>query len=406
MMKNFIKFIFTALIFVLFSCEKEEINVNANQNAETVEKHFVKIEDIKAIVAGEKFKQFLTIFENNESTIISSNRMGSELSVLEYEEQKDKNQVTAFYMTKLSNNKFVLFAADDRSHTVMAVTDIADVNATISSIPDEFSSWLDDEIKAIEFARDNYIAQTIEVEKEWVSYRALPPEDPTICGGAYHINKWPLLTTNWGQGNTYNDYTPILGCTNYYNGHAPTGCVATATAQIMRYHQWPNSYNWNAMPNNWGSTETSRLMSDIGNIVGMNYDCNGSGTEGYKPMYALRQNFGYSSALYDNYNYTTVLNELKQDKPVILMGAYTQTTFLGYLLSSKGHEWVTDGFMEGYECYYDQSTGYPNGGYGYVLFHMNWGWSGSYNMYCGLNNFTVNGTSYNYQKKMIYGIRK
>ena len=61
-----------------------------------------------------------------------------------------------------------------------------------------------------------------------------------------------------------------------------------------------------------------------------------------------------------------------------------------------------------YESYFrlEDENGYVNGGYGYLLFHMNWGWSGGYNMFCGLNNFSAAGNTFNYKRKMIYGIRK
>ena len=39
----------------------------------------------------------------------------------------------------------------------------------------------------------------------------------------------PLLKTSWGQGHPYNQNT----------GYNYTGCVATAIAQVMKYHDWP-----------------------------------------------------------------------------------------------------------------------------------------------------------------------
>lgn len=399
MKKKLITFI--TLIFILFSCEKDDLNVSQNKNS--VGKHFVKIEEIKSIVAQQQFNELLSNLQSNE--LRKSSNLNTKLLVIDFKEYKDKNKVTTFYMTKLSNNKFVLFAADDRSHTVMGITDTAYPNATINSIPTEFRYWLDEEIVAIEFARDNNLAQSNEVKKEWSSYRLAEPADPTNCNGEYHINKWPLLSTIWDQGYGYNDFTPHLGCPKYSNGNAPTGCVATATAQIMKYHQWPSSYNWNAMPNDYGTSATSQLMVDIGNNVSMNYGCDGSGTKSYKAMNALTGAFGYSNALYGDYNYNTVLSELKQDKPVILAGG-EKKYWAGIIpYYAEGHAWVTDGFIQGFSCYYDDN-GYVNGGYGYVLFHMNWGWRGNFNMYCGLNDFSVNGNSYNYQRKMIYGIRK
>ena len=39
----------------------------------------------------------------------------------------------------------------------------------------------------------------------------------------------PLVQTSWGQGHPYNQKT----------GYNYTGCVATAIAQVMKYHEWP-----------------------------------------------------------------------------------------------------------------------------------------------------------------------
>jgi hypothetical protein len=224
----------------------------------------------------------------------------------------------------------------------------------------------------------------------------------------FNDTKWPLLTTTWGQGYGYNNYTPNLGCSNYSNGNAPAGCVATATAQIMKYHQWPLSYNWSSMQNDYGSDLTSQLMVDIGSNVNMNYGCDGSGTKSFRAMYALTGAFGYSNALYGNYNHNTVLSELSQNKPVILGGG--EKVYWAGLIAyyGDGHAWVADGYIHGFECFYDQN-GYVDGGYGYLLIHMNWGWGYNYrhlNGFFGFNNFAVDGDSYNYKRKMIYGIRK
>lgn len=44
----------------------------------------------------------------------------------------------------------------------------------------------------------------------------------------------PLVTTRWDQGAPYNDLCPDVN-----GGRAVTGCVATAFAQVMNYHRWP-----------------------------------------------------------------------------------------------------------------------------------------------------------------------
>ncbi len=397
------KKIFYLIVFIaIASCENAELKNEPIENNTKV--HFVSIDQIKQIVKGDNFNKFISKFDN---VTFKKGLNESILSVTEFKEFKDKNSVTAFYMTKLSNNKFVLFATDDRSHLIMGVTDAENSDSNISDIPFEFKYWLDEEIKAIEFARANSLNQNIEIVNEWQNFSRYDElQDPYECSGSYHISKEPLLQTTWGQGSGYNNYAPNLGCTNYSNGNAPAGCVATATAQIMKFHQWPNNYTWSNMPNNFGTNSTSQLLYDIGVHTGMCYKCDGSGTKTYKAMNALKNNFGYSNALFADYNSSTVLNELKQDKPVILAGGERQY-WLGLIpFYAEGHAWVTDGFMEGFTCTYDQSTGYANGGYGYLLFHMNWGWSGNFNMYCNRNNFSVNGNTFNYQRKMIYGIRK
>ncbi len=58
----------------------------------------------------------------------------------------------------------------------------------------------------------------------------------------------PFLTTKWNQWQPYNDFAPIwdsqLTSTSsgyeVYRGRTPSGCVATALAQILYYWQWPN----------------------------------------------------------------------------------------------------------------------------------------------------------------------
>ena len=44
----------------------------------------------------------------------------------------------------------------------------------------------------------------------------------------------PLITSQWGQDSPYNTQ-----CLEIDGKHCLTGCVATAMAQIMYYHKWP-----------------------------------------------------------------------------------------------------------------------------------------------------------------------
>lgn len=70
----------------------------------------------------------------------------------------------------------------------------------------------------------------------------------------------PLLTTKWKQRAPYN-----LKCPEMDGQRCVTGCVATAFAQVMNYHKWPqrgrnsHSYEWN---NNTYSIDFSQIEFD------------------------------------------------------------------------------------------------------------------------------------------------
>lgn len=49
----------------------------------------------------------------------------------------------------------------------------------------------------------------------------------------------PFITTRWGQSEPYNNLTPKVGTKS-----TPSGCVATAMAQIINYRQYPESVSF------------------------------------------------------------------------------------------------------------------------------------------------------------------
>ena len=194
----------------------------------------------------------------------------------------------------------------------------------------------------------------------------------------------PLLTCKWSQYDPFNKYTPLS------NGqHTPTGCVATATAQVMFYNKWPKNrpqdyiastgddakksatYWWDEMKNTTDEmrTEHSRqavgvLMSDIGKAVNMRYYYRGSDSNLQYACNALRDKFDYTVRYLDknflpaNDFLNEVMQEISDGYPVLVVGG--------------PHAFVYDG--------YDEQG----------LIHTNWGWGGENDGYFDINIVTLN----------------
>ena len=182
-----------------------------------------------------------------------------------------------------------------------------------------------------------------------------------------HADISPLIKTQWNQNTPYNKY-----CATESGETCPTGCVATAVAQIMYYHKWPETFNWDAMKTSYTSEDAgdaveavAKLMADVGEKVYMQYSAESSSAHDMDACEALRIRYGYS----ENTNYIerscytakgwdeVIYNELAANRPV----------FYGGLSASSGQGIVGHAFiLDGYQA---------KDGVGY--FHVNWGWGGS-----------------------------
>ncbi|MDE6022599.1 MAG: C10 family peptidase, partial [Muribaculaceae bacterium] len=171
-----------------------------------------------------------------------------------------------------------------------------------------------------------------------------------------------------------------------------TGCVATAMAQVMKYHNFPEhgtgkhsyfwrpgeeelSFDYDATPFKWDlmddrydkdSSDESRdavaeLMLGCGISVDMHYEPGGSGAATSAMGESLINIFGYSKSLwmpnrafygYDEWE-DMIYDDLAKGLPVLYSGAGT----------AGGHQFVCDGYS---------SDGF---------FHFNWGWGGLSNGY-------------------------
>ena len=239
-----------------------------------------------------------------------------------------------------------------------------------------------------------------EIDELWASNAPPEDEEEIVSGGTVYEQEGPLLSTTWNQGCGYNDLLDVCSSGGSC-GRVWAGCTATAMAQVMRFWEYPQSYNWSLMPNYSGNSETSILMRDIGEAVNMNYSCDGSKASLTSASNALINTFGYSSsASYVSYNTNTVVTQLNTGRPIIIEG-YNSTL-------TSGHAWVCDGYRRNrYITIHNPDTYYEYETYTFspLYLWMNWGW-GYYggNGWYLYNDFTPSSRDYNYHNNMIINI--
>ena len=296
----------------------------------------------------------------------------------------------AFYVfNDETSGGYVIVSADDRMPAVLGYS----YTGTFKSdeIPENMRAWLNGYKEQYEYMLENDDAtavSTTSVHGEKIS---------------------PLLISQWSQWYPYNAKCPTV------NGKStPTGCVATAMAQIMFYHQWPKqttqtipgyttttnnivvpsiertTIDWDNMQPTYNSiisTEQEEAVSTLfklcGTAVKMDYKVDESGSSQGNAMHALSVFFGYPdysmsiihSSTYQQDTWKQMIyDEIKENRPVM---------FSASPADGIGHEFVVDGY----------------GGNDY--FHVNWGWGGNQDGYFLLNALN----EYKYYQSALIGIK-
>ena len=277
---------------------------------------------------------------------------------------------------------FVIVSGDDcTGDLVLGYADKGEISA--ENMPVNLKSWL-----------QGYADQI-----QWMQEHGVRSKSVAASRGGMKKSKTAIpamLKTKWDQGTPYNTYCPKMNLSGSID--AVTGCVATATAQVMYYqatkhsiastpttnipsYQNTTQYYWyfsgvpyTAMPEkpartiNWtkidptlttddARDEVARLMEYIGAGAKMQYgsaSSGGSSASQEAATSALINYFGYdpdAKSIYRNkYSYDewvdAIYTELSTNGPVLYSGQS----------GSGGHAFVVDG--------YDHDD----------YFYVNWGW--------------------------------
>lgn len=248
----------------------------------------------------------------------------------------------------------------------------------------------------------------------------------TSAGSISDVRVSPLLLSQWSQTTVcsnacYNYYTPKYGegdSNNY-----PSGCVATAMAQYMRFWQYPTTgvgtgcftiyvdgsaqtwclrggddsggaYDWLQMvlDPNCSTTLAQRqaigaLTYDAGVAVHMQYTSSNSGAYMSYVNTAMVNTFHYSNAIFGyNYEYNIGAGLNAMINPNLDWG---NPVILGIDGSAGGHAIVADGYG------YNVATLYH---------HLNLGWAGTSDAWYNLPNIDSSPYSFSVVDSAIYNI--
>jgi len=388
------------VFFMLVSCQNEEIGETVEERSE----NFVSLD--MAIL-------FASVLEYPNDKKSKNNKVDGRSSIFkdveEVFEVPGERGMPSYYIINYKHKGFVVISGDNRTNPIQAFSSTDNFPLDAADYPGGLIDWLDATNSKISDIRSSSVKQTEAMAKFWdicEMQKTIQSVDEGDCNGGgegggcenLYTTVGPLMSTVWGQRATFNDLVQNENCTS---STTPTGCVATAMAQVMNYHEFPNNYVWNDMPDdNIGTMEIARLMRDIGEEVNMDYSCTGSGAHMKDAASAFSGDFGYQSVNYTEFNQTTVKQQLGWDRPVILSGynKKEKNCFLFFCSTkhTEGHAWVCDGYKSNFYC---------EAGVSYLYLHMNWGWGGFLNGWFGFNTWNPDGDNYQYKKEMIYNIR-
>jgi hypothetical protein len=312
---------------------------------------------------------------------------------------KQKEEKKPYYIFNLKGGGWVIVADDDINSPILAYSEDSSINPL--NMPPQFRWWLKEVSKNLKIAKKLAKQGKLKPQKAYktVNYDTKPQK---AYGGTYNEGVGPLLKTAWGQGKGYNEYCPVDPLSVEGNNHVPTGCVATAMAQIMNYFAWPpqgrgsNSYIPSSNPKygtqsvnfntsyNWGEASKAKISYHTGVAVNMDYGPYGSGAYITDADTALRKYFRYKTSgvikKEDDASWINrLINSLNNGSPVLYQGK-------GEIV----HVFVCDG--------------YKKTPYGY-MFHFNWGWSGRGNGWFKINDLApINTHTFNIKNYAIFDI--
>lgn len=246
-------------------------------------------------------------FMNVGNTVSGVQKAPAKKMVLKKAATASENQ---YYVYENANGEgWVMVAANDVAHPILAYSETGHFRT--DNQPTNLKTWLDGYDRQILKAEKAGLVAPASIQKEWSALRSgarkATAATPVVS---------PLIKTGWDQDAPFWNLCPTKSSEHVY-----TGCVATAMAQVMNYHQWPKqgtgshsikfnsktytvnfgttTYDWDNMLDRYDSgnpttaqkNAVATLMYHCGVAVDMQY---GTADEGGSAAYTIDYN-GYWS---------------------------------------------------------------------------------------------------------------
>lgn len=293
--------------------------------------------------------------------------------------RSDKTNNAPYYAFNLEQG-YVIVSGDDEMTELVGYAENGFFDA--ENVPPQMQLWL-----------DGYAEYVAAVQSGKAKARKI------LLSDSPSVVVEPLVTTKWNQDAPFNNFAPEYTDDNNNTQRCATGCAATAMAQIMKFHNWPEQgvghysyehqsfgtissnfsehvYDWTNMIDRYNNGEYSNvqadavalLMKDCGVSLNMNYGpVSGASIYSYTP--AFKNYFRYSSRTVNRSGCETaeftkiITDELQEGRPIIYCGTG----------EDGGHAFVVDGYDTNY------------------FLHVNWGWGGYSDGYFDMNNMDPTG---------------
>ncbi len=304
------------------------------------------------------------------------------------------DHITTFFIINLHPEGWILVSADDKVEPILGFNFTGFFDPDFQkAIP--VNKWMGQYEKNITIASS---IRTLAKNKMWDMPYIIQSTTTSIE---------PLIDVSWDQDASYNQFCPedLSGP----GGHAYVGCVAVSMAQAMSVYNYPSSgngtksyfssrygnlavhfdqetFHWDLMSKSASDPYNSRLLYACAISVSMNFGPNGSGSYTSRIPAAMKTFFKYQSTLKrvlrsgnDSAWIQLMFNELKSGRPIIYSGDAND--------NESGHAFNIDGVNNG------------------NFFHLNWGWSGSYNGYFLITDLTPGKYNFTENHEAIINIR-